>query len=120
MKLPHHEQAIVPESKIVAYLLSRSHEDGRSKAVFFSGFGFTAARWEEFANALKQHARANEVVEIDNTEFGTAYAVVGPLETPDGRAPIVRVVWFIDTGGTIPRLVTAYPQKGAREDGTRA
>jgi hypothetical protein len=29
---------------------------------------------------------------------------------PDGRAPLVRAVWFIGTDEEIPRLVTAYPQ----------
>jgi hypothetical protein len=27
----------------------------------------------------------------------------------DGRNPLVRAVWFIETGEAIPRLVTAYP-----------
>ena len=71
MKPPHHEQATVPEQKIVAYLLSLTHEDGRSKALFFSSFGFAVARWEELADALKQHARANEVVEVENSDVGT-------------------------------------------------
>ena len=35
---------------------------------------------------------------------------------PDGRAPKVRVVWFIATGERIPVLATAYPLKGARDD----
>jgi hypothetical protein len=28
---------------------------------------------------------------------------------PDGRAPMVRTVWTIDEGQTLPRLITAYP-----------
>ncbi|WP_334311733.1 DUF6883 domain-containing protein [Kamptonema animale] len=27
----------------------------------------------------------------------------------DGRKPFVRSVWFIETGGEIPRLISAYP-----------
>lgn len=110
----------MPEQKIVAYLLSLTHEGGRSKAIFFTGFGFTAARWEEFADALKQHAGANEVAETEDTDFGVTYVVIGPIATPDGRNPVVRVVWFIETGETFPRLVTAYPQKGAAGDVARA
>ncbi|MEW6299747.1 MAG: DUF6883 domain-containing protein [Thermodesulfobacteriota bacterium] len=35
---------------------------------------------------------------------------------PSGRAPHVRVVWFIDAGEAIPRFVTAYPLKGDSHD----
>jgi hypothetical protein len=31
------------------------------------------------------------------------------MATPDGRTPLVRSVWFIDTGTEIPRFATAYP-----------
>ena len=31
------------------------------------------------------------------------------MEEPDGREPAVRSVWFIEAGGEVPRLVTAYP-----------
>lgn len=70
VRLPHYEQAIVPEQKIVAYLLSFTHTDGRSKALYFSRFGFMVDRWEEFADALKQHAATNDVVESEGSAYG--------------------------------------------------
>jgi hypothetical protein len=109
MMLPEYASAVVPEQKIVAYLLSFSHPDGQSKANFFSRFGFRADQWQIFADALRQHAAAYEVATLDVTPFGTRYAIEGALMTPDGRNPSVRTVWFIATGDTIPRLVTAYP-----------
>ena len=36
------------------------------------------------------------------------------MKTPDGRAPRLRSVWFIETGADTPRFVTAYPLR--RED----
>lgn len=111
VRLPHHEQAAVPERKIVAYLLSFTHPDGKSKAAFFSRFGFTATRWEELANAFRRHAAENEVAVREDTLYGTSYSVDGRLHTPDGRDPTVRVVWFVEHGQTVPRLVTAFPQK---------
>lgn len=113
MQLPNHEQAVIPERKIVDYLLSSTHRDGRSKAAFFTRFGFSVAAWEQFAAALRRHAAEHEVVETEDTPFGTSYTIDGALATPDGRAPRVRVVWFIETNETIPRLVTAYPSRGA-------
>lgn len=112
MRLPNHEQAIVPQPKITDYLLSFTHRDGRSKAMFFTRFGFSVAVWMEFARALRQHAAQHDVVATEDTPFGTSYAVEGALPTPDGRAPHVRVVWFIDAGEGVPRLVTAYPVRG--------
>ncbi len=109
MRLPNYDKAIVPREKIVDYLLSFTHRDGRSKAIFFSGFGFSADAWQTLADALRRHAVANEVAKIEATPFGTRYVVEGELAAPDGRTPLVRVVWFVDTGEDAPRLATAYP-----------
>lgn len=114
MKLPNVEQAIVPQHKLTQYLLSPTHPAGRSKAAFFASFGFMQQTWETLADALRTHALEHEVVTTEVTPFGTSYTVEGMLMTPDGRAPLVRVVWFIEIGDTIPRLVTAYPLKGAK------
>lgn len=116
MKLPEYKSAIVPDRKITAYLLSLTHRDGRNKAAFFMRYGFTADDWQTLSAALKRHAADHEVVATETTVFGTNYVVEGPLLTPDGRSPRVRVVWFIATGERIPTLVTAYPLKGASND----
>jgi len=42
---------------------------------------------------------------------GKKYIVDGRIETPTGKVPIVRTVWIIDRGETVPRLVTAYPHE---------
>ncbi len=98
MKLPNYEQAIVPRRKITDYLLSPAHRDGRSKAAFFTRFGFAIDTWEVFAHALRRHAADHNILEMEETAFGTSYTIEGSLVTPDGRAPRVRVVWFIDSG----------------------
>ncbi len=109
MKLPNRENAIVPQVKIVDYLLSATHPIGREKAEFFTRFGFSPDEWEIFAEALLQHASEHEVGTIETSDFGTYYVVEGSLESPDGRNPQVRVVWFVDKGQDIPRLASAYP-----------
>jgi len=109
VKLPNHDQAIVPREKIVDYLLSHAHRDGRGKAIFFSGFGFSVNAWQTLADALRRHAAENEVAKIEASPYGTRYVIEGELHAPDGRRPLVRVVWFVDTGEVIPRLATAYP-----------
>jgi hypothetical protein len=112
VRLYNQQKAITPEMKIRGYLLSASHPYGRYKAAFFRRFGFRAKDWELMDSALRAHAEQYEVVRVEDTEFGSRYIVEGPLRAPDGRAPIVRVVWFIEKGDDRPRLVTVYPLGG--------
>jgi hypothetical protein len=107
--LPDAARAVVPEAKITAYLLSEAHPDGRAKAGFFLAHGFTADAWELLADALRAHCVQHPAQRKKESSFGARYVVDGKLRSPDGRAPLVRSVWFIDDGGGAPRLVTAYP-----------
>jgi hypothetical protein len=114
VKLPNYENATVSQDKITGYLLSATHRDGRHKAAFFTSFGFTAAHWQELAAALLQHAAAHEVAKEEDSPFGKRYVIEGTMKAPDGRTPLLRSVWFIETDADTPRFVTAYPLR--RED----
>ncbi len=110
MKLPNWEKAVIAESKLVRYLLDLTSENGKAKAQFFLAFGFTIENWQIMADALKQHANDHEVTKVEERPpFGIHYVVEGTLHTPDGRDPSVRVIWIIDDGDDVPRLVSAYP-----------
>lgn len=109
MKLPNLDDIFVPTEKIKDYLLNVAHEEGGGKAVFFLRYGFSLATWQDLAEALIRHAHNHEVVKQEITAFGTRYVVEGVLETPAGKTPNVRVVWFISSDAENPRLVTAYP-----------
>ena len=109
MKLPHYEKAVVPRAKVTDYLLSSSRPDGRGKARFFRSFGFSVESWEIFAEALLRHVADHDVVRVETSPFGTRYVVEGIISTPDGRAPLIRAVWFVETDEQIPRFATAYP-----------
>ena len=91
------------------YLLSTEHDEGQDKARFFMRFGFSGERWEELAGALRIHGASYEVSNRVDTVHGTKYVVDGILASLDGRDPLVRTVWMIDTGSDFPRLVSAYP-----------
>ena len=109
MNLPNGDKAQVPQAKITEYLLSLAHQDGRSKAQFFAHFGFTTAKWQQLATALQEHAQQNPISRIEDSPFGKRYIIEGAVNTPDGRSPHIRAIWFIENGAEIPRLVTAYP-----------
>jgi hypothetical protein len=111
--IPNADQAIVERRKITEYLLSTSHPVGRAKAAFFRRFGFHIPAWTELRDGLLDHARSSHIVSASDTPFGRKYTVEGLLTTPSGRKPRVRSVWFVTTGQTAPRLVTAYPASGA-------
>jgi hypothetical protein len=108
-KLAHIEKCQGATAKLEKYLLNLAHPDGGPEARFVARFGFTANTVEELRIALIDHAEYNEIVEPRETEFGTTFTVSGPLSTPDGRDPIVRVIWMIDTGSDVPRLITLIP-----------
>ena len=111
MKLPDVEKAEIREAKVVNYLLSTTHPSGKSKAAFFTEFGFSADRWEELAVALTQHAVDNEVAREESTAFGTRYIVEGRLKAPDGTWLNIRCAWFVHKAGEGPKFVTAHPLK---------
>lgn len=109
MRLPNFEEAVIPESKILKYLLDEAHPTGKHKAVFFKRFGFDIERWTVLKIALLQHAADHEISSTLSTTEGIHYVVEGELETPDGRNPQIRSVWVIDMESEMPRFITAYP-----------
>ena len=110
-RLPHLDRAVVTEAKIVNYLLSARHPGGRAKARFLESFGFRAQDWHRLRDALVAHATANDIAASHQTRFGTRYEIDGPLPTPSGRTPMVRVVWFVESQENVPRLVTLVPRR---------
>lgn len=115
MKLPLINEAEVPRAKIVLYLLDPNHRSGKSKARFFAGHGYVTEHWEELAEALRTHARENEVVKQETTPLGVRLVVEGPLTLRDGVVAQIRSVWFIESGEWAARLATAYPLRQRKQ-----
>lgn len=109
MKLSSVDHAELPESKVKGYLLNASHRAGAAKAKFFMALGFDPDHWRQLAQALVEHARTYDIAATDPNRYGVRYVIDGPLQSPRGTTRTVRVVWFVETGESIPRLVTAYP-----------
>lgn len=109
MLLPHHDDAFIPEDKLIGYLLSAAHPVGRFKARLFNAVGYDSADAQILGQALINIAHKEEVTETNSTPYGTMYVIDGTLQTPSGAALRMRTVWIISTGESCPRLVTAYP-----------
>ncbi|MDX2259325.1 MAG: hypothetical protein NW205_10475 [Hyphomicrobiaceae bacterium] len=108
-KLPNVESAVVAERKLRHYLFDHEHPEGAPKARFLEGFGYSVERQDELRTALLAHAVAHDINVQRVTEFGILYELIGRLASPDGRNPVVRVVWIVDHGGSVPRFVTLVP-----------
>ena len=110
MMVPNAGRAYVVREKITEYLLSPTSPRGRAKEAFFTRFGFRLELWQGFAEALRYHCEHGGVVDMVETPSGTKYAVVGTINTPDGRDPTILTVWQTDHGSDSPRFITAYPR----------
>ena len=109
MLLPGRNEARVPLSKLVEYLLSETHAVGRSKAKFFRGLGFNETNVAVLEQGLLSLAQMETIVEVVESPFGTKYVVDGLLKTPGGALVRVRTVWIIEMQDSKPVLITAYP-----------
>jgi filamentous hemagglutinin len=77
--------------------------------VYFTRFGFSLNAHVVLLEALLAHPDSNQVIAVQENDFGTKSVVQCTLRTPDGRDPCIFSVWFLDRGSKIQRLVTAYP-----------
>lgn len=111
-KLPNIDAAFVDDAKLTGYLLDAGHPKGAAKAKLLASFGFSLLRPDEARQAFLEHARQNDISGVQQTPFGTMYEIDGPLPSPDGRDPVVRVVWMQDIGAVAPRLITMVPRQG--------
>jgi hypothetical protein len=111
MKLPGADKATVSREKIADYLLNAAHPDNGGKAEFFAQLGFRRDQWEILAAALKNLAASGEVTRADESPHGRKYVVIGRIQSPGGKTPLVQSVWIVDKGADTARLVTAYPHQ---------
>jgi hypothetical protein len=111
MKLPNPGSATIEREKVVDYLLNPMHPDNGGKAAFFLSHGFNQDDWQNLARAFRNLAGSAEITKSVETSHGCKYIVEGRIETPGGKAPVVRTVWIVDRGADVPRLVSAYPRQ---------
>jgi hypothetical protein len=109
MLLPQRYQAYIPLQKLTGYLLSESHNVGKSKAKFLRQHGFDESNIALLERGLLNIAQTETVINVVSSPFGTKYILDGRLKTPPGIEIIVRTVWIIEPDEPQPRFVTAYP-----------
>ena len=90
-------------------LLSPVHPIGRYKALFFRTLGYDQTSWQRLETDLRSLASL-PAEPLESTEYGTKYAIIGPLTGLNGRVAEIVTVWIILVGEDVPRFVTAYPK----------
>ena len=106
-KLPNAEYAIIPMEKLVDYCLNPDHPRGQDKArVFAAVLGLTGSDADQLADLVQQAARQGEVTKEEQSPFGHYYRLDWPI--PGKEEVVLRTIWEIRLGETIPRLVSAF------------
>ncbi|MBM4080420.1 MAG: hypothetical protein FJ272_18055 [Planctomycetes bacterium] len=91
------------------YLLNTEHKRGVNKARLFAQFGYDRANWRRLESDIRMYHLNADVDANRRTPYGMRYEIHAPLQTPSGRALIVRTIWQIDDGTDFPRLITVVP-----------
>lgn len=111
MKLPNADRAVVDIEKLRDYSLNSAHSEGKHKArVFAALLGFTIEDAERLREMILTAVLSQESTLGATDEHGTRYAVDFKAQGLRGTFTI-RTAWIIDTGETVPRLVSCYVKR---------
>ena len=81
------------------------------KANGFRLLGYTAENTDKLADVLAaSRGLITETTARTVTEFGTKYEVAMQVLGANGREGIIEVIWQVDHGSTVFRLITAIPK----------
>ena len=107
-RLPNNERAILDIRKIEDYCLNPAHPRGRHKAhVFREALGIERAEAAWLRRALLDTLRHSEAVELEGDFFGSRWRVDISVARLDKRV-VVRTIWIIRTGESVPHFVTCW------------
>ena len=107
MKLP--EDVVIPEDKLVRYLLLPRQESDKSQ--FLGIAGYTLATWEVLARDLHNLAKTHEISDMTISLYGIKWEVQGTLVGPNGQILRVVTVWITLEASGETRFVTLFPDR---------
>jgi hypothetical protein len=111
VKLPNAERAVVDIAKLREYSLNPAHPEGNHKArVFAAVLGFRITDAERLREMILNAVSINEAAQSVTDAHGTRYIVDFETQGLSGGV-MIRTAWIIDTGDTIPRLISCYVRR---------
>lgn len=107
MKIP--EDAIIPDDKIVHYLLVQKFRNDKSK--FLAKAGFTTENPESLKLAIQSLIKIAKAIEDRNNEYGTFYQATGEIIGTNGVILSVVTIWLKRQVDQKFQFVTLKPLK---------
>ncbi len=108
MFLPNADKAIINLEKIIDYVLSFEHFEGKNKArVFGSVFGLTKLNAADLIKAIRDAVLKTEAVKQSDTAYGTKFTVDFEF-TFNNKTNAIRTAWIVEKKDGIARLITCY------------
>jgi hypothetical protein len=107
MRMPRGDAAIVDLQKLTGYCLNPEHPRGKHKARVFAALGFTADNADELRTALLGAAATADAQLAEADQFGQRYVVEFEIRGPRSVG-LVRSMWIVRRGETVPRLTSCY------------
>lgn len=95
-------QIIVPEEKIINYLLVRKEKN--DKSYFLGKIGYSLENYQDLIRDIIEIALSNDFVLSKISEFGNLYSVRGKL-----KKAVVIIIWIEQLSDNTYRFVTLYP-----------
>jgi hypothetical protein len=109
MKITDIYNIIIEEKKNDEYLLNKTHNEGKSKAIFFEKHGYDLSNKDFFISELLELLKKYEIIKIVNTDFGIKYIVDGEIFSKINKTIKIKTIWFVTLKENNARLVTTYP-----------
>ena len=107
-RLPSGDQAILDMRKIEAYCLNPSHPRGRHKArVFREALGLQRSDASWLRDVLLEAARSGEAFHDGEDAWGAHWRLDATV-TRQEESVVVRTIWIVRTGESVPRFVTCW------------
>jgi hypothetical protein len=107
MRMPRGDAAIVDLQKLTGYCLNPEHPRGKHKARVFAALGFTADNADELRTALLGATATADAQLAEADQFGQRYVVEFEIRGPRSVG-LVRSMWIVRRGETVPRLTSCY------------
>ena len=116
--LPFSISAATTQGKIQGYLLNSNNDVGKHKArVINSVLGYHYENWNVLSDLIYSAVQRAQVTMIVQTQYGVKYTVPIRIKGLKGKSMILKTVWQIDNGNTIPRFITStFDKKSIRKD----
>lgn len=108
--MPNYTNAVTPAEKFVNYSLDYSNPNAKGKAESYEkGLGYTKDNAKGLIKQIHDYVTGgNKPYEVTQSEYGTKYKFRIPVKGPNGNTKNVIAVYQIDSGSSIPRLITNY------------